>query len=310
MQKKLVIAADVDRAFLDRAGSHARFEVVIRPVESEDDLARVAADAQILVTRAYHRITRRVIESAPRLELIAQGTSGIDNIDAVAAKERGVAVIHLPGGNANAVAELVAGLMISLTRTIPAYTREILAGRWYRGDCANRHELRHYRLGIVGLGEVGRRLARLAAAFSMRVYAFDPYLTPAQFEERGATAVSSLATLAPSSDILTIHVPLTDETRGMIGAATIASVPAGSVLINTSRGEVLDQSAALDALAKGHLAGLALDVFDPEPPRTALPDNPRLILTPHIAGCSFESKSSIGALLFERIVEFYGDSKP
>ena len=304
--KTLVIAADVDRGLIARVQSDPRFAVVHQPVRTEDELAAIAGDAEILVTRAYNRVTRRVIASAPHLELIAQGTSGIDNIDVAAARERRVAVVRLPGANANAVAELVIGFILAMTRTVPFYTREVVRGTFSRDDCATRHEMHHYALGIAGLGEVGRRVARLARAFGMTVRAYDPYLTDADFSERGAERVGSLAALIDVTDILTLHVPLSGETRRMIGAEEIRAMRRGSFLINAARGEVLDQQAALAALASNHLAGLALDVFDPEPPTAPFPDDPRLILTPHVGGCSFECKADIGAMLYEKIAAFYG----
>ena len=295
--KKILVAADVDRSLDERAHGDARFEVVRKPVRTENELANIVGDAEVLVTRAYNRVTRRVLEAAPKLELIAQGTSGIDNIDLDAARERGIHVIHLPGVNANAVAELVIGFMIAMTRTVPFYTREIVRGVFRRDDCAARHELRHFRVGIVGLGNVGSLVANYARAFAMQVNAYDPYVAEAR--------VPTLDELLTSSDILTLHVPLTDETRKMIGAREIALMPRGSYVINASRGEVLDQNAALDALRSDHLAGVALDVFDPEPPVESLPDDPRLILTPHVAGCSYEVKTTVGGKLFEKIAEHY-----
>lgn len=309
IHKTLLIAADVDRSLFERAEAHAadniRFDVVHHPVRTEDELAAIIGDAHVLVTRAYNKVTRRVIEAAPHLELIAQGTSGIDNIDLDAARERGIAVIHMPGVNANAVAELVIGFMISMTRTVPFYTREVVRGVFSRDDCATRHELRHHRLGIIGLGQVGTLVAQLANAFGMRAQAYDPYLDDTDFATRGTTRATSLHDLLASTDILTLHVPLTAETRTMIGPNELRMLSRGSYIINASRGEVLDQQAALAALAENQLAGLALDVFDPEPPNTPLPDDPRLILTPHIAGCSYEVKSTVGGRLFERIIEFY-----
>lgn len=313
MRKTVLIAADVDRSLFERAEAHAadhpadniRFDVIYHPVRTEAELASIIGNAHVLVTRAYNKVTRRVIEAAPNLELIAQGTSGIDNIDLDAARERGIAVIHMPGVNANAVAELVIGFMISMTRTVPFYTREVVRGTFSRDDCATRHELRHHRLGIIGLGQVGTLVAKLAGAFGMRVQAYDPYLDDADFAPRGATRAATLHELLASSNILTMHVPLTHETRTMIGTNELHMLPRGSYVINASRGEVLDQQAALTALAENHLAGLALDVFDPEPPTAPLPDDPRLILTPHVAGCSYEVKTTVGGRLFERIVEFY-----
>jgi D-3-phosphoglycerate dehydrogenase len=303
--KKLLIAADVDRTFIDRVLGDPRFEVRRDPVRTEHDLARVVGDAEILVTRAYNDVTRRVLDAAPNLRVIAQGTSGTDNIDEATARERGIAVISLPGGNANAVAELVLGFMIALTRTVPFYDRQMRDGIWQRDDCATRHELSHFRLGIIGLGEVGRRVARLAAAFSMRVIAFDPYLDDATFAERGATRAASLDELVAATDILTLHVPLNGETSRMIAASQLAQLPRGAYVINASRGSVLDVQAAFDALAANQLAGIALDVYEPEPPSIKFPDDPRLILTPHVAGCSTEAKASIGVKLYEKLIAFY-----
>ncbi len=303
--KKLLVAADVDRSLHERAAADARFEIIDRPVRTEAELAAIVSDCDILVTRSFNRVTRAVIERASRLELIAQGTSGTDNIDHTAARERGIAILNLPGANADAVAELVIGFMIALTRTVPAYTRELVRGIWNRDDCATRHELRHHHLGIAGLGEVGQRVACLATAFGMRVQAVDPYITDRDFAERGAARVHSLEELLRTSDIVSLHVPLTVETRRMIGGQQLAVMPRGSILINVARGEVLDQNAALAALRSNHLAGLALDVFDPEPPTGGLLDDPRLILTPHIGGCTFEAKAAIGAKLYEKIVAFY-----
>ena len=266
----------------------------VHPVRSEEELIQTIGDAEILVTRTYVRVTPRVIGAAPRLELIAQGTSGVDNIDLAAARARGIEVLNLPGEIANAVAELVIGCIIALTRTVPFYTREVAAGRWTRDDCATRHEMRHYRLGIVGFGQVGSRVARLSRAFGMTPRAYDPYI--GDFPER----VASLDELLRTSDIVTMHVPLTEETRHMIDPRTLRE---GAILINAARGEVIDQRAALAALAANHLAGLALDVFDTEPPATSFPDDPRLILTPHVGGCTHECKTAIVEKLYRKIVE-------
>jgi D-3-phosphoglycerate dehydrogenase len=304
--KRLLIAADVDKSLRTRAHADGRFDIIDHPVNSEEELASIVGDCDILVTRSYNRVSKRVINAATKLELIAQGTSGTDNIDMEAAQQRGIAVINMPGENANAVAELVIGFMIALTRTVPQYDREMRAGQWTRNGCASRHELRHHRLGIVGLGQVGMRVSRLAGAFGMRVTAFDPYISDQDFADRGAVRVNSLDALLRETDILTLHVPFTPETRTMIGANELALLPSGAIVINAARGEVLDIDAALNALARNTLGGLAIDVYDPEPPTRSWPDDPRLILTPHVAGCTTEAKSAIGAKLYEKIVAFYG----
>ncbi len=304
MKVRVLVAADVDPAFHERASGDERLEIRVQPAHDEAELAAAVGDAEVLVTRFHNEVTRRVIESAKSLRVIAQGTSGLDNIDGDAAAERGVRIIGIPGENANAVAELVIGFMISLTRTVGSYDRMVRDGGWSRGDCATRRELRGYRLGIVGLGRVGGRVARLAGAFGMTPRAYDPYITAADASERGANLVPALDELVASSDILTMHVPLTTETNRMIDGKVLDRLPRRAIVINTCRGPVVDDRDALTRLDGERLAGLALDVYDDEPPRGIVwPDTPRLILTPHIAGCSGESKASIGRLLYEKICE-------
>jgi phosphoglycerate dehydrogenase-like enzyme len=301
----VLIAADVDRELLDRIRRDERFTADYRPARSEDELAASVPGAEVLVTRHHNKVTPRVLDAASGLRAIVQGTSGLDNIDP-SASARGIAILGLPGENANAVAELTIGFMVALTRTVPSYDRMVRTGGWERGDCASRRELRAHRLGIVGIGRVGGRVARLAHAFGVESLAYDPYLDAGEIAAKGATKAGSLEALLEQSDILTLHVPLTDETRGMIGAAEIARLSRGAFVINTARGEVLDRAAALGALRDGRLGGLALDVYGEEPPGDAWPDDPRLLLTPHIAGCTQEAKASIGRGVYAKICELYG----
>ena len=163
--------------------------------------------------------------------------------------------------------------------------------------------MRYYTLGIVGLGQVGSRVASMARTFGITVFAHDPYIEEKAFADRGAFRVLLLDELLARCDIVTTHVPLTAETRRMIGEAQIGSMRRGTILINAARGEIVDQRAALSALASNHLGGLALDVFDPEPPDGPFPDDPRLILTPHVGGCTYECRTAIGEKLFLKIVE-------
>ncbi len=285
------IAAEVEPKLIELLRGDLRFE-----------LAAEIGAAEVLITRTINRVDVAMLDRAPKVRWIAQGTSGIDNIDVDAAKQRGIEVIHLPGVNANAVAELVIGQMIALTRTLPQYVREMQRGEWRRSDCATRHELRHYALGIVGLGNVGRRVARLANAFGMKITAYDPYI-----EDFGiASRAQSLQQLLRASDIVTLHVPLTEETRRMIGAGELSTMPRGAILINAARGEVLDFEPALSALAAGHLSGLAVDVFENEPLNRPFAGDPRLIVTPHIAGCTYEAKNDAAELLYARITEIAG----
>lgn len=305
MKIAVLVAAEVDRELLDPLQRDDRFAVTNRPTRSEDDLVEGVRGAEVLVTRHHNRVTPRVLAAADRLRLIVQGTSGLDNIDP-SVTERGIEVVGVPGENANAVAELVVGLMIALTRTVPEYDRMVRDGRWERDDCATRRELRSHRLGIVGLGRVGTHVAGLAASFGVAAKAFDPYLTVDEMSVRGAQSVVTLDDLLRASEILSLHVPLTEETRGMIGAREIALLPQGAIVINTARGEVADREALLEALESNHLGGLALDVYDGEPPEPRWPDDSRLLLTPHIAGCTREARASIGRTVYRKLCEACG----
>ena len=163
--KNVFIAAPVEHTLIERLRADARFAIV-----------DAIGEAHVLITRTINDVSREMLAKAPHLEVVAQGTSGIDNIDLDALRERGIQLLHLPGINANAVAEMVIGQIVMLTRTIPLYAREMQQGIWSREDCASRHEMRHYVLGIVGHGNVGSRVARLARAFGMRALALDPYV--------------------------------------------------------------------------------------------------------------------------------------
>ena len=307
MKKDVLIAADVDRSFLERIGRDSRFLVRYQPIREEVELAREVSQCEVLVTRHFNKVTSRVIEAAQRLEVIAQGTSGIDNIDQQTSLRRGIAILNVPGQNANAVAELIIGLMITLTRTVPFYNAQVRSGIWERGDCATRRELRSHQLGIIGLGRVGSRVSELAGTFGCSPVAYDPYMTDQQFLNRGAARVDTLEALLSRSEILTIHVPLTDETRLMLRPQVLDLLPRGAMFLNASRGEVANHSDLFDRLESGALGGLALDVYDPEPPTSmAWPDDVRFIATPHIAGCTREAKESIGNALYEKLCIHYG----
>jgi len=304
---RVLVAAPYEPLFFDLLEGDGRFDVDYAPCETAGEIAGRVGGAHVLVTRYHNRVSRDVFSAARELRVVVQGTSGLDNVDHDAARERGIEVVGVPGVNANAVAELVIGQIIMLTRTVGTYDAAVRRGEWPREDCATRRELRAHRLGIVGLGRVGTRVSRLAATFGVAVSAYDPYIADRDFEERGAARVDTLEELLASSDILSLHVPLTDETRGMIGEKELGRLPAGAVFVNCSRGAVVDLSAVLGALESRALSGAALDVFDPEPPAGVVwPDDPRLILTPHVAGCTREAKESVARMVFDAIVERIG----
>lgn len=307
MRKRIAIAAPVDATLISGLTEREEFEIIYRPVDSEADLSELLRDAHVAITRHHNRVTPAVLDSAHNLELIAQATSGIDNIDLEALGRRRITLLHVGGENANAVAEWVLACAISLSRTIPMYTAMTRAGRWDRDDCSHRRELRGRVAGIVGLGRVGTAVARLLSAVGCEAVAYDPYIAPAEFETRHSRQIGSLNELLTVCDIVTLHVPLTSETRDMITGRELALLRPHAIVLNASRGPVVDLPALLGALRESRIGGAALDVFPEEPPQNIeWPDDPRLILTPHVAGCTRESKESAGRLLFERLLEHYG----
>lgn len=251
-------------------------------------LTTLMSDVDVLLTH-LGPVTRAMIEAAPRLRVVGVTRGGPVNVDLDAASERSVPVIYLPGRNLAAVAEFVIGTMIALTRNIGAAAPGLGAGEWssryYRFDLVG-PELRAATVGLVGLGAIGARVAKLAGAFGSRVLAYDPFVagSPDHVE------LVDLPTLLRSSDVISLHARLTPDTRKMFDAAAFAAMKAGAYFVNTARGELVDYDALRAALDSGHLRGAALDVFDPEPPAPDDPllHRPNVIATPHLAGASVQ----------------------
>ncbi len=260
---------------------------------SEDALAPLVADIDAWIVRGATKVTRRLIGAAPRLRWIARAGAGLDNIDVAAAKERGIAVLNVPGANAVAVAELVFGLLLGLMRKIPAADASLRRGEWEKSRFQGR-ELRGKTLGIVGLGKIGRAVAKRAQAFEMTCVGHDPLVSEADARALGVEPVSFEALLA-RADIVTLHAPMTPDTKGLIGAAQIARMPKGAILVNAARGALVDEAALVAALRSGHLAGAALDVFAEEPPTDGtLVNLPNVVATPHVGAATVEAQEAVG----------------
>ena len=260
---------------------------------TEAELLPLVSDVDAWVVRGATKVTRRLIEAAPRLRWVARAGAGIDNIDAVAARERGVLVLNVPGANAVAVAELVFGLLLGLFRQIPAADASLKSGTWDKSRFKGR-ELRGKTLGIVGLGQIGRAVAQRALAFQMTCVGHDPLVDDDTMRDLDVEPLS-LSELLTRSEILTLHVPLGPETKGMIGAAEIDRLPRGAVLVNAARGGLVDEAAVLQALDRGQLSGAVFDVFAEEPPRgSALPLRNDVVATPHIGAATVEAQEAVG----------------
>jgi (S)-sulfolactate dehydrogenase len=285
------------------------FDVLYDPklVDKPEELARAVAEARGLIVRNRTQVSGPLLAAAPRLQVVGRLGVGLDNIDVDACKTRGVAVFPATGANDVSVAEYVIGTAMMLLRGAYLSTGEVVAGAWPRNKLMGR-EIAGKSLGLVGFGAIAKETAKRALALGMRVSAFDPYVkpdSPAWNQPWGRVEPSSLEDLITGSDVLSLHVPLTRETRNLIGAETIARMKRDAVLINAARGGVVDEAAVAEALRAGRLGGAALDVFDEEPVTAArgalFQGCPNLVLTPHIAGVTIESNVRVSWVTVENV---------
>lgn len=251
--------------------------------EREDELIRRVGDAEGAINiRAYAKYTERVIAMCPNLRVISIWGTGTDNVDLVACAKRGVTVVNTPGVNAHAVAEHTVALMLSVLRRIPAMSAELRAGTWARAPIA---QLEGKTVGIVGLGAIGSRVAKLVSAFGARLLAYTSTPDQGRAAVLGATSVP-IETLLRESDVVSLHLRLDDSTRSFLSRDRIGCMKRGAWLVNTSRGALVDKTALTEALRSGALSGAGLDVFHQEP--VAVPDElidlPNVVVTPHVAG--------------------------
>jgi D-3-phosphoglycerate dehydrogenase len=277
-------------------------EVVVKTGLSESELIHEVAAYDALMVRSQTKITRAVIEAATKLQIIGRAGVGVDNIDVAAATERGVIVVNSPAGNTVAVAELVIGMMLALVRRLVPASQSVHAGEWKRSQFLG-NQLYGKTLGIVGVGKIGVEVARRAQSFGMRVLGYDPFLTTERARQLGIEA-SSVDEILREADFITLHTPLTPETKGLINAAAIAKMKDGAFLINCARGGIVDEAALSEALQNGKLGGAGLDVYEVEPPR----DSPLLALdnvvtTPHLGATTEEAQVEVAVDVARQIVE-------
>lgn len=278
------------------------FTVDIRPELARDGLASAIAGYQALIVRSQTKVTAEVIEAAERLVVVARAGIGLDNVDVEAATRRGVIVVNAPRSNIVSAAEHTMALLLAQARNVPEANAALKAGRWER-ERFQGVELHGKSLGIVGLGRVGAMVAQRAAAFGMRVLAFDPYVSRERARELGVELMPSLDGLLVQADFVSIHLPRTPETEGLIGARELTLMKDGARLVNTARGGIVDESALAAALADGHLGGAALDVFATEPTTSGpLFDDDRVVVTPHLGASTVEAQDKAGTAIAEMVI--------
>ncbi len=261
-------------------------------------------EADALLVRSAAKVTKEVLEKAPKLRVIGRAGVGVDNVDLTAATAAGVIVMNTPGGNAVAVAEHTIALMLAMARSIPQASNSTKAGKWEKKKFLG-NEIRGKTLGVIGLGSIGREVVMRARAFEMKILASDPFVSPELAANLDIELVG-LPRLYAESDYITLHVALTPETTKIISREALAQMKDGVRIVNCARGEMIDQEALTEALQSGKVAGAALDVFKPEPPAADLPllalDS--VLATPHIAGSTEEAQETVGVRIAEQVTEY------
>lgn len=277
------------------------FQVEVRPDLTGGDLAGAIGPYDALVVRSQTQVTAEVIEAAESLKVIARAGIGLDNVDVEAATRRGVMVVNAPQSNIISAAEHTIALLLAQARNVPRADRALRAGTWERSAFQG-VELQGKTIGVVGLGRVGALVAQRAAAFGMRVIAFDPYVPRERAKEMGVELMPTLEALLVQADFVTIHLPRTPDTEGLIGEHELSMVKEGARLVNTARGGIVDEAALLKALEDGRLAGASLDVFANEPTtRSPLFELDNVVVTPHLGASTAEAQDKAGMTVAEMV---------
>jgi D-3-phosphoglycerate dehydrogenase len=297
----ILVAEPVAAAGIELLKAQQGWNVI---VSNPKEYAAHLPEAEALLVRSAVKVTRDVLDKAPKLRVIGRAGVGVDNVDLAAATQAGVLVMNTPGGNAVSVAEHTLALMLAMARSIPQASNSTKSGKWEKKKFLG-NELRGKTLGVVGLGSIGREVVRRARPFEMRIVASDPYVSSQTAADLGLELVD-LATLYSVSDYVTLHVALTHETQGMLNDATFAQMKNGVRIVNCARGELVDGAALNRAIETGKVAAAALDVFQTEPPVAGEPllARDQVIATPHIGGSTEEAQEIVGVRIAEQLAEY------
>src|SRR5215213_5304519 len=302
---KIVVADDLPTSAIALLRAEG-WDVDARSGRKPVDLAADLVDADALVVRSATKVTSDLIAAAPRLRAIARAGTGVDNVDVPAASARGIVVMNAPGANSISVAELAMALILALARHVPAADAAMKQGKWEKKKFLG-EEVRDKTLGLVGLGRIGQEVARRAASFSMRIVAHDPFISEEVASDLGAELVSMDDVFA-RADYVSLHMPSTPQTKQLINADRLAKAKKGIRIINTARGDLVDEAALADAIESGQVAGAAIDVFVKEPTVDhRLQLLPQVIATPHIAASTREGQELVGVETAAALRDFLKD---
>lgn len=283
----------------------AGIDVDNRPGLEGQALQEALRGADGAIVRSKPLITAELLANPGKLRAIARAGVGVDNIDVPAATRKGIVVMNTPGGNTTSAAEHTIALMLSLARHIPSADAKMKSGGWDRNKYIGA-QIAGKTLGVIGLGRIGQEVARRAAGLDMKVLGYDPFLSTERAGQLGIQAVSKVDELLPKCDFITLHIPLTDKTKGMIAARELAMLPKGARVLNVARGGVIDEQALADALTAGVIAGAAVDVFSKEPPSADNPllKAPNIVLTPHLGASTVEAQEAVAVEAAQLLSDF------
>ena len=305
-QMKVLVADEISKSGVEMLKDQG-YVVDVRTGLKEDELAKAMADYDVLLVRSATKATRRVIEAGKKLKVIGRAGIGVDNIDVDAATERGVLVMNAPSGNVISTAELTIGLIFALARRIPQADASMKKGEWKRKEMKGT-QVQGKVLGIIGLGRVGAEVAKRASALGMTVIAYDPLVSP-EVGVRLHVRLVTLDRLLSDSDVVTLHTPLTPQTKSMLGKDELAKMKKSAMLINCARGGIINEDALAEALAENWIAGAAVDVFANEPPAgSKLITLQNAILTPHLGATTTEAQEEVGSEIAEQVISYLRDN--
>ncbi len=300
---KILVADPISPKGVELLRANPQFAVDVKTGLKEDALLPIIGEYDALIVRSQTKVNAKVIAAAKKLRVVGRAGVGVDNVDVDAATKRGIIVMNTPGGNTISTAEHTFSMMMALSRNIPQACASMKAGKWDRKSFEG-VELFNKTLGIVGMGRIGGEVARRAIAFGMRVLAHDPFFSVSRAKALQVEVVE-LEQIYTQADYITVHVPMTDQTKGMINSDTIGKMKKGVRLINCARGGIINETDLLAAIKSGHVAGAALDVYEVEPPPADWPlrDVPQVITTPHLGASTHEAQESVGIEVAEQIAE-------
>ena len=304
MSVKVLVCDPLDAEGLERLRREG-FVVDVKSSIEQAELEKVVADYDALVVRSRTKVTRQILEKGKRLRVVGRVGAGIDNIDSKTAEKRGIAVLNTPEAPSDSVAELTVGLMLALARRIPLADRSMKDGKWAKKELEGTL-LNGKTLGLIGLGNIGAKVAKIAKAFGMKILVFKRTQPSREMLESLGAEYVPLVELLRRSDVVSVHIPLTDKTAGMIGERELNAMKKGVILVNTSRGGIVDEDALFKALKSGRLGGAGLDVYCVEPcGNLELVRLPNVVCTPHIGAQTEEAQKAASVLLAEKIIQFF-----